>query len=163
VRVVELEANSSVRTFDLGRALGQVVQAGDVVGLIGDLGAGKTCFVQGVAAGLDVDQRYRVSSPTFTLINEYPGRLTLVHVDLYRLDDIDEMAEIGVFDYFGANGGCLVEWFDRCLDNAPRARMELHFCVVGEEQRKLGVWVAGARHNDLAQAWMAAVGETEGK
>ena len=81
------ESHSPQETQALGERLGRVLMAGDVVSLVGELGAGKTCFVQGLARGLGVPAERRIASPTFTIVNEHFGRLTLFHVDLYRLEE----------------------------------------------------------------------------
>src|ERR1051325_11702570 len=97
----------------LARRLGAELRAGDVIGLAGHLGAGKTVFVKGLADGLGVDP-VRVSSPTFTLINEYRGgRLSLHHIDLYRLERASELTELGLWEIVGAEGVCAIEWIDR--------------------------------------------------
>lgn len=154
-----VQSGSTEETIALGDALGRLLRAGDVVGLLGDLGAGKTHFVRGVGEGMGVDPRYTISSPTFTLINEHPGPVMLVHVDLYRLEEIDEMVEVGLFDYLGAGGACLVEWFDRLAGEEPRERLELSLEVVDEDRRRLDARAFGARHGDLLRGWRRAWGE----
>src|SRR4051794_29693301 len=96
------ETHSPEETQALGERLGRVLEAGDVISLGGGLGAGKTCFVQGLAPGLGVPAERRISSPTFTIVNEHAGRLTLYHVDLYRLEEERELREIGLVDYLEA-------------------------------------------------------------
>ncbi|MCK5796280.1 MAG: tRNA (adenosine(37)-N6)-threonylcarbamoyltransferase complex ATPase subunit type 1 TsaE [Deltaproteobacteria bacterium] len=154
-----LQSDGPEETFALGRALGLLVAPGDVVGLLGDLGAGKTLFAQGVAQGLDVDPRYRVASPTFTLINEYPGRVPLNHIDLYRLSDIDEMVEIGLFELLGGRGVCLVEWFERLEEACPEDRLEIEIVATGDEHRKMSVHAVGVRHRALLAAWHDRLGQ----
>ncbi|MFU0826096.1 MAG: tRNA threonylcarbamoyladenosine biosynthesis protein TsaE [Lachnoclostridium sp.] len=96
-------------TFNIGRKIGEQAKAGEVYCLIGDLGTGKTVFTQGFAKGLGIKEA--VNSPTFTIIQEYEGgRLPFYHFDVYRIEDIDEMEEIGYEDYFYGNGVCLIEW-----------------------------------------------------
>lgn len=97
----------------VGAALGRELDGPAVITLTGDLGAGKTCFVQGLACGLDVSPDYYVTSPSYTLINEYPGRRTLFHVDLYRLDGVDDAADIGLEDALFGDGVVAIEWPDR--------------------------------------------------
>lgn len=97
-------------TFELGKRLGAKLHKGDIVCLTGDLGAGKTAFSQGVGAGLLVEDY--VTSPTYTIINEYMGRLPLYHFDVYRLNDIEEMYELGYEEYFFGEGVVIVEWAD---------------------------------------------------
>lgn len=96
-------------TFHIGKKLGEQAKAGEVYCLLGDLGSGKTVFTQGFAKGLGIEEA--VSSPTFTIIQEYEdGRLPFYHFDVYRIEDIEEMDEIGYEDYFYGNGVCLIEW-----------------------------------------------------
>ncbi|HOX44797.1 MAG TPA: tRNA (adenosine(37)-N6)-threonylcarbamoyltransferase complex ATPase subunit type 1 TsaE [Myxococcota bacterium] len=102
---------SSAETQALGRALGEALRAGDWLGLTGELGAGKTCFVQGLARGLGAPPERPVTSPTFVLLQSYPGRVALHHLDLYRLKGGGELAELG-YDELCAAGVCAVEWFD---------------------------------------------------
>lgn len=157
-----LQSDGPESTFGFGRRLGELLAPGDVVGLVGDLGAGKTLFTRGVAAGLGSDVRFGVSSPTFTLINEHPGPLPLIHVDLYRLDDVDEMVEIGLFEHFGGPGACLVEWFDRlAAAEQPRDRLELALEIVGDTERRLVARSYGERHDRLLASWMAAAARPE--
>ncbi len=153
-----LHSDGPEETFALGRALGMLLAPGDVVGLLGDLGAGKTLFAQGVAQGLDVDPRYRVASPTFTLINEYPGRVPLNHIDLYRLSDIDEMVEIGLFELLGGRGASLIEWFERLEEARPDDRLEIEIIATGDEYRKITVRAVGVRHRVLLAAWRDRLG-----
>ena len=93
--------------------MGQRVDAGTVIALFGDLGSGKTVFVQGLAEGLDVPADYYITSPSYTLINEYPGRHPLYHVDLYRLGNVSDIEDIGLYDILDANGVVAIEWADR--------------------------------------------------
>ena len=104
-----IESNSPEETFELGRSIGLNAKPGDVFTLLGDLGAGKTLFTQGVAAGLGIDEP--VNSPTFTILQVYEeGRLPLYHFDVYRIGDESEMDEIGSDDYFYGDGVCIIEW-----------------------------------------------------
>ena len=101
--------HSPDQTRALGRKLAQALQGGAVVAFTGDLGAGKTAFVSGMAEGLGIEER--VTSPTFTIVNEYEGgRLPLFHFDMYRLGSADELFHIGWEDYLARNGVCAVEW-----------------------------------------------------
>ena len=110
--------HSPDETRALGRTLAQALQGGAVVAFTGDLGAGKTAFVSGMAEGLGIEER--VTSPTFTIVNEYEGgRLPLFHFDIYRLGSADELFHIGWEDYLARNGVCAVEWsenVDEALD-----------------------------------------------
>ena len=103
---------SADETRDLGRALAGLLGPGDVVFLAGELGAGKTVFAQGIAAGLGIDPR-EVASPTFVLASEHAGRLRMVHLDLYRIEDPRELDDVGVSELLGGDGVAVVEWADR--------------------------------------------------
>ena len=106
---MEWITNSEQETEQLGQRLGQVLAAGTVIAYTGDLGAGKTAFTRGLARGLGIPER--VTSPTFTIVNEYEGgRLPLFHFDMYRLGGADELYDIGWEDYLGRGGVCAVEW-----------------------------------------------------
>lgn len=108
---VILRSRSARQTRRLGARLGARLAPGDVVLLVGDLGAGKTIFTQGIGAGLGVTDT--INSPTFTLLKEYQGRLPLYHFDLYRIENPDELPALGFEDYFSGDGVCVVEWAER--------------------------------------------------
>ena len=105
---MEKVSNSPAETEALGEALAQALTPGSVIAFTGDLGAGKTAFTRGLARGLGVTER--VTSPTFTIVNEYEGRLPLFHFDMYRLGSSDELFDIGWEDYLARGGVCAVEW-----------------------------------------------------
>lgn len=147
-------SHSPTETQELGRALGAVLQAGDVVALIGPLGAGKTAFAQGVARGLGVPAEARVASPTFTIVNEHHGRLTLYHIDLYRIGDASELDEIGLYEYLNGDGVCVVEWFDRVPEAQPRERLEVMFEPgPGDDDRLLRARAHGTVAETRLRAW----------
>ncbi len=104
-----IETNSASETYELGVEVGKNARPGQVYALIGDLGVGKTVFIQGVAKGLGIDEP--VNSPTFTIVQVYDsGRLPFYHFDVYRIGDVEEMEEIGYEEYFFGEGVCFVEW-----------------------------------------------------
>jgi tRNA threonylcarbamoyladenosine biosynthesis protein TsaE len=147
-------------TEEVGRLLGQILGEGHLVALVGELGAGKTCFVRGVAEGLGVDPAAGVSSPTFTLVNEYPGRIPLYHIDLYRLTEICDLEEIGLDDYLRREGACLVEWFDRFPEAFPESYLEVRLQVTGEMSRRIEVRASDSTHRALGLQWVAKVRRT---
>ena len=149
----EITSKSASKTEQFGQSLGQLLAAGDIIGLDGDLGAGKTAFVRGVAVGLDVPENILVSSPTFALLHEYPGRLLVVHSDLYRLSREDDLIEIGLQDHYGGDGVCLVEWFDRFPAMYPESFLHLTFSVEGDNERTIRAEPIGQRYNQLCQDW----------
>lgn len=130
--MLELIRNSPLETRQLGVFLGQRLQKGDVIGLMGDLGAGKTVFVQGLAEGLKVKDY--VTSPTFTLINQYEGVLPLYHFDVYRLDDSQEFLELGYEEYFYGEGVTVIEWAEKIKDFLPDCYLALYLFRREEER-----------------------------
>lgn len=141
-------------TEQAGAALAECLQPGDLIGLTGDLGAGKTLLVQGIARGLGVPPEVRVTSPTFTLINEYHGgRLPLYHADLYRIEQALELEELGLDEICGRGDGVVcVEWSDRFNVLGPDA-LVLHLEVSGDRERIAWLRGTGARGRALAAAW----------
>ncbi len=118
------ETESPEETFVLGRMLGELGRAGQVYALSGELGAGKTLFTQGFAGGLGIAGP--VNSPTFTILQEYEGgRLPFYHFDVYRIEDVEEMEEIGYEDCFYGGGVCLVEWADLIRDILPEDSIQI--------------------------------------
>jgi tRNA threonylcarbamoyladenosine biosynthesis protein TsaE len=158
-RTVCIDSCSADRTRELGENLGRVLRAGDVIGLSGPLGAGKTCLVQGVARGLGVDPGVAVTSPTFTLIGEYPGRLPLRHADFYRVESEQRLFEAGFDDLLDGRGVLIVEWFERFPDALPRERLEIAIELApggAAERRRLTAAAFGARARDLQGLWPGA-------
>jgi tRNA threonylcarbamoyladenosine biosynthesis protein TsaE len=137
----------------VGERLGELLQGGDAIGLIGDLGAGKTLLVQGIARGLGVPDEVPVTSPTFTLINDYPGgRLLLHHADLYRIERAAELAEIGFDELIGGTGVIAVEWSDR-FAVLPADSLEIRMDILGEDRRTLSASGGGPRSRGLLADW----------
>lgn len=129
-------SRSAEETFELGKELAAMVSPGDVVVLCGDLGAGKTHLVKGIAAGLGVSAE--VTSPTFTLIHEYPGReLTLYHIDLYRLENPKEALAIGLDDYLHSEGVTVVEWGDKFPELMPQQSRWVRIRVLQDDLREI--------------------------
>jgi tRNA threonylcarbamoyladenosine biosynthesis protein TsaE len=132
-------------TAALGRRLAALLFPGSVVALIGPLGAGKTHMVRAVVEGLDGDGR-QVSSPTFSLIHEYVARLPVYHFDTYRLPNEAAFADLGVSEYFGGQGVCLVEWADRVETVLPAEHLRITLEVTGETSRRLTAEGRGAQY-----------------
>lgn len=132
----EATTNGPEETRELGRRFGEIVDAGLIVLLNGDLGAGKTCFAQGVAKGLGVADDAPVTSPTYTLLNIHQGRLPLYHFDLYRLSQVDDLTDLGYDEFAEGDGMTLVEWADRMTD-ALSASITIFIDHLDEEQRQL--------------------------
>jgi tRNA threonylcarbamoyladenosine biosynthesis protein TsaE len=151
-----LTTEGAAETQAVGERLAHSLQTGDVLALMGDLGAGKTAFTQGLARGLRIAAA--VTSPTFTLINQYraPGGLTLQHVDCYRLGNASlEMWDIGLNDLFEGDDIVVIEWADRILDLLPPDYLEIAFDYLDPDRRKLQFVAHGARSAALLAALMS--------
>jgi len=141
---VKYVSHNEAETEKLGIALGKVLEAGAVIALIGELGAGKTRLVQAVAVGMGVE-RNLVNSPTFILIQEYEGRLPLYHFDTYRLRDEDEFLELGADELMGAEGVCLIEWADRVADILPEDLLRIEIDITGSNTRAFRFLATGPK------------------
>ena len=146
----EIISTSPEDTRALGRLLGELAGAGLVVLLNGDLGAGKTCFAQGVAGGLGVSSVSPVTSPSYTLLNIHHGRLPLYHFDLYRLSQVDDLEELGYDEFAEGDGLTLVEWADR-MTAALSSSVSILIEHLAERQRRLRFDALDARGETLLQ------------
>ena len=125
--------SSAAETIQLGRTLASHLEAGDVIAFYGDLGAGKTTMIKGVAAGLGV--RDVVKSPSFVIVTEYAGRLPIYHVDLYRLNENSDFESIGLDSYLEGDGVCLIEWAERAEKALPDRAIRVRMSVEGSGRR----------------------------
>ncbi len=138
--VMVLLSKSTEETFRIGRILADGLEAGDVVALTGELGSGKTCLTQGIANGLGVPESYVVASPTFTLINEYPGRqVDLYHLDVYRLAGCADLAETGYDEYLSGRGVMVIEWAEKVLEAVPVDALFVVMTYLEENVRKIEI------------------------
>ncbi|MFH1140311.1 MAG: tRNA (adenosine(37)-N6)-threonylcarbamoyltransferase complex ATPase subunit type 1 TsaE [Chloroflexota bacterium] len=144
---MKLLTRSPEETQALGEALGRVAQPGDLFLLWGELGAGKTCLVQGIARGLCVQDTVR--SPTFVIVTHHPGRLMLYHIDLYRLDNPLEVEDLGLDEYIEGGGVCVVEWADKAMPLFPREHLVVDLRHVGEQERQIQLIARGDRYVGL--------------
>ncbi len=139
------DADDENATAALGAALADVLPEGTTVALCGTLGAGKTRLVQAIAEAAGVDRR-EVVSPTFMLIQEYPGRPVVYHIDAYRIRDADEFLALGPDEYFESDALVLIEWADKVEVCLPRERIEIHIDVTGQESRRFEITAVGQRY-----------------
>ena len=139
-------SRSDRETVELGRRLGAFLTAGCVIGLIGDLGAGKTCFIKGLAEGLNNTPADEVTSPTFTILQEYPGPVPLYHFDAYRLSGSGDLETIGFEDYVGTDGVAVIEWADRISDALPLDAISMRIEWVSENERLFICMARGEKH-----------------
>lgn len=136
MREVVITTQGAGRTIALGRFLGERAKAGWVIGLSGDLGAGKTTFTRGLAEGAGADPA-AVTSPTFTFLHRYPGRLPVYHLDLYRLESEAQVHDLGVDEVVDGDGVAVVEWFENVPALLPPSRLEARLEVTGEGERRI--------------------------
>lgn len=149
MNTLEIITRSPEETQALGKQLGKLAQPGDVYLLSGQLGAGKTCLTQGIAWGLGSTEY--AASPTFVLMRELKGRLMLYHIDLYRLDHLEEIADLGLDDYFYGKGVCVVEWAEKGLAILPEENMLVQINYLNDNERRLIFTPNGKRHEELME------------
>jgi tRNA threonylcarbamoyladenosine biosynthesis protein TsaE len=149
-----LRSDSPAATRRIGRRLGSYLQAGDVVLLQGELGAGKTCLAQGIGEGLSVEEQ--IKSSAFVLVNEYEGRLKMHLADLYRLSERAEVADLALEENAAA-GALVVEWPDRAWEEMPRERLLIRLKWLAERSRELTLEPEGARARELAEKLIAGL------
>jgi tRNA threonylcarbamoyladenosine biosynthesis protein TsaE len=140
--------SSREQTWRIGQMLGSLLEPGDIICLYGDLGAGKTSFSYGIALGLEVKDQY-ITSPTFTFVNEYKGRIPFYHIDLYRLKDPEELEGIGFEEYIDSDGVTVIEWAERADDELPDDRLSVYLSYVNEHSREIGFLAEGERYEKL--------------
>ncbi|KPU26904.1 ATPase [Caloranaerobacter sp. TR13] len=148
--MVNIKTNSPEETYSFGYKLGKLLKSGDILCLNGDLGAGKTTLTQSIAKGLDVKDY--VTSPTFTLINEYEGRYPVYHFDVYRIDDIDEMYDLGFEEYIYSEGVTIIEWASIIEDILPLERLDITI-KRGKEfnEREIIIEAKGKRYEEIVK------------
>jgi tRNA threonylcarbamoyladenosine biosynthesis protein TsaE len=137
-------SHSPEETLQLGKSLGSLLVAGDIILLFGDLGAGKTSLTQGICYGLELDKDSYIRSPTFTLINEYPGRLPIYHIDLYRIDSQKEIYSLGLEEILFNRGVTIIEWAEKLRSpKNPETlmlniqdRLEISIKIISDSERE---------------------------
>jgi tRNA threonylcarbamoyladenosine biosynthesis protein TsaE len=149
---MQLTTRSEEDTRKLGQLIGKLAEPGLVLALYGDLGTGKTVLVRGLARGLGVTEQTPITSPTFTLINEYTGRLLLFHADLYRIGHCADLEEIGFDEIFDGKNVVAVEWAEHCQESLPSDRLEIRFRDQAPKIRLLSLNACGQHSEDLLKA-----------
>jgi len=157
---LEIISHSPEQTQNLGVRIGESSLPGDIFLLVGELGTGKTCLTQGIAWGLDIKEY--ATSPSFVLVRELYGRLPLYHIDLYRLDHLEEIAELGLDDYLYGNGVCVVEWAEKGLDLLPEEHLLIEISFLSDTDRRLKLRPSGERYQKII-AQLKASPLTEGR
>jgi tRNA threonylcarbamoyladenosine biosynthesis protein TsaE len=148
---LQFELSDLAATEAFGRRLGDLLFPNAVVALVGPLGAGKTQLSRAVAEGLDIANPAAVTSPTFTLIHEYPARLPIFHFDAYRLNGPNEFLDLGVSEYYESGGVCLIEWADKVEAALPAERLTIRLVPLDENRRRAEVVGTGERYERLAR------------
>ena len=148
---LKLSSHSPEQTQLLGSYLGGLAQKTDVFLLVGELGTGKTCLAQGIASGLDVKEY--AFSPSFVILREYHGRLPLYHIDFYRLDHIEEIADLGLEEYFYGDGVCVVEWAEKGFHVIPQDNLliTIHYIPTSLTERSICLKPQGERYYELTE------------
>jgi len=134
---LDTHSKSAAETIEIGKELGKLLTKGDVVALIGELGSGKTYFTKGIAQGLEVPPDHVVNSPSFTLVNSYEGRLTLYHMDSYRLKGAQEFINAGLEEYFYMEGVVVLEWADKWPELLPAWHLKVRLDILGPNSRRI--------------------------
>lgn len=148
---------SDRETINLGQKIGTLLVAGDVVGLVGELGSGKTWFAKGLALGLGVSPNTIITSPSFTLINEYEGRYKFFHMDVYRLESLSDLLSVGLDEYFYKDGVVAMEWADRWPEILPSWWLKVELIIMDDISREI---ILSSSHPRVAETLKKAV-ETE--
>jgi tRNA threonylcarbamoyladenosine biosynthesis protein TsaE len=144
---LEITSRSPEETQALGARLGKLARPGDCFLLVGKLGAGKTCLTQGIARGLGI--REYAASPSFVVVRELYGKLPLYHMDFYRLDNLEEIADLGLDDYLYGQGVSVVEWAEKGLSLLPPEHLLIEMSYLSDTGRRLKLKASGKRYNEL--------------
>jgi len=151
-RQFQITTHTSDETQKLGKTIGKWIEHPLVIGLSGDLGSGKTAFVQGLAEGLEVPDEYYITSPTFTLINQYPGRFPLFHIDLYRLDGISDLEDIGLDELLYDQAVIAIEWAEKLSPDLPAEHLAMTFKITDDDYRRISLIAYGHNLDNLIKA-----------
>ncbi len=146
---LKLTSQSPEQTQKLGVRIGELALPGDVFLLVGELGTGKTCLTQGIAWGLGIKEY--AMSPSFVIIRELYGRLPLYHIDLYRLDRIEESMELGLDDYLYGRGVCVVEWAEKALSIMPKKYLLIKIGYLSDRGRSFQIEPRGERYSEMVE------------
>jgi len=146
---VKFQTKSVSETSRIGKSIGSLLLPGDVVALVGELGTGKTQFIKGLAAGVGVGKPTYIASPSFTLINEYAGKVPFYHIDLFRLKSEKEAEELGLEEYFQRGGITAIEWADKIPSLLPQEIFWIHIRYTGRHTRSFEMIAKGERHEEL--------------
>ena len=144
MNTLKFMTHSAKQTQRFGTSIGKLAEPGDIYLLIGELGVGKTCLTQGIAYGLDI-QEYTLS-PSFVIMRELHGRLSLYHMDFYRLDNIAEISDLGLDDYLFGQGVCVIEWANKGLTVLPEDHLLINIDYLADNERSFTITSKGERY-----------------
>ncbi len=137
---------SSEEMKNLGKEVGKLAKSGDLLAFYGELGAGKTCFIQGISRGLEVKDY--VTSPSFTIVNEYQGKIPVYHFDLFRLDNTEEIFELGYEEYLYGEGLTVIEWAEKVEHFLPKEHLKIYIEFEDRGRRKISFIPQGERFEE---------------
>ncbi|TAK34691.1 MAG: tRNA (adenosine(37)-N6)-threonylcarbamoyltransferase complex ATPase subunit type 1 TsaE [Chloroflexota bacterium] len=146
-RSIQIVTRSAKQTEEIGRLLGGLAEPGDLYLLVGELGAGKTTLARGIARGLGIEGY--LTSPTFTLVNEYEGRLPFYHIDLYRLEGLGEVMDLGFEEYLSGRGVTAIEWPEKAEGLLPESYLLISLDAPSVNRRRIDFRAEGARYEEL--------------
>lgn len=147
--MLKIKTDNAKQTEELGRCIGESLTGGEIIAMTGDLGAGKTTITKSIAKGLDIDEY--ITSPTFTIVNEYEGRLKLFHFDVYRIGDIEEMYDMGYEEYFYSGGVCIIEWANLIEEILPEDTIRIEISTQDENKRQFIITGKGEKFNHIVK------------
>jgi tRNA threonylcarbamoyladenosine biosynthesis protein TsaE len=150
---------SADETIEAGRTLAALLEEGDMVGLVGELGSGKTWFTKGIARGLGVPSGMVVTSPSFALVHEYEARIVLYHMDVYRLETPAEFVSAGLEEYLYGKAVTVMEWADRWPDLLPEQRVTVEFTILDDHRRRIALTGTHPRAVEIIESFMKEVGK----
>ena len=145
---LKLISHNPEQTQRIGAGIGELALSGDIFLLVGGLGTGKTCLTQGIAWGLGIKEY--ATSPSFVVVRELYGRLPLYHIDLYRLNHIEEIVELGLDDYLYGKGVCVVEWAEKALSALPTEHLLIQISYLSDTERSFQLKPSGNRYLEIA-------------
>lgn len=147
--MLQFKTNNAIETEELGRKIADALKGGEVIAMTGDLGAGKTTMTKALAKGLGIEEY--VTSPTFTIVNEYEGRLKLFHFDIYRIADIEEMYDLGFEEYIYGDGVSIIEWSNLIKEILPEDTINIEILASGIDERNITISGRGNKFDNLSK------------
>lgn len=152
-KLLTYKTESAAETFNFGRLLGRILTKGDIVALTGELGGGKTCFTKGLARGIGLSPDIVITSPSFSLVNEYDGPCPLFHMDAYRMAAFDDFLSAGLDEYFYRDGVVVIEWADKWPDLLSKADVTVKFVIIDERRRTISLLADNEKGIDLLKRY----------